>query len=95
MKSPLPAAARTTAGRRFDYDKSEKGNGTRTTEPAEGVTTLHPPPVSSNLQPGIARSTKLFLRLSQMVLPLKSLLKLGALLSDECFRAVELFPFRQ
>ena len=45
------ASASTTAGRRLDCDKSEKGNGTRTTEPAAGVPMLRPPRIGSSLQP--------------------------------------------
>jgi hypothetical protein len=37
-QSPRPASAKQTAGRSLDCDRSEKGNGTSTTSPAEGAT---------------------------------------------------------
>src|SRR5689334_23083279 len=43
IQSPRPADASTTAGRNFDCDKSEKGNGTRTIAPAGGTTMLRLP----------------------------------------------------
>ena len=41
-----------TAGRSLDCDKSENGNGTRTTSPAVGVTTPRPPPAETSRRPG-------------------------------------------
>src|SRR5207249_10306657 len=38
-QSPRPASARQTAGRTLDCDRSENGNGKRTTSPVAGVTT--------------------------------------------------------
>jgi hypothetical protein len=44
------------AGRSFDWERSENGNGTRVTDPLQGMTTRHPPRDDSNPQPAIARS---------------------------------------
>src|SRR5258708_6966693 len=45
IQSPLPASANMTAGRIFDWDKSENGNGMEIIAPTEGVTTPGPPQV--------------------------------------------------
>ena len=52
-QSPRPAWARQTAGRTFDCDRSEKGNGTRTNSPTEGETTPHPPLAGTNPPPAL------------------------------------------
>src|SRR5947209_2538100 len=54
-QSPRPASARQTAGRTFDCERSENGNGTKTTSPAVGVTTRRPPPVGASPPPGSVR----------------------------------------
>ena len=51
-QSPRPAPARTTAGRSLVCDRSENGNGTITTAPAEDGTMQHPPQVGSSLRLG-------------------------------------------
>jgi hypothetical protein len=54
------AEAITTAGLFLEFERSEKGNGTSTTEPTEGVPMLHPPLCDSSPQQVKPRSTMQF-----------------------------------
>ena len=49
IQSFLPAEAKTSAGRNFDFDKSENGKRISTTEHFEGNPKLPPLPVVPNL----------------------------------------------
>ena len=61
-----------TSGRSFDFDRSENGNGAKTTSPAARVTTRRPFPAGSNLPPGLTlRTTRLHLG-PRPVLPISS-----------------------
>ena len=55
IQSPRSALASTTPGRHLDGDKSENPNGTKTPEPALGVTMPRPLRHGSSLRPSPPR----------------------------------------